>query len=122
MGQMKKSERNIQQEIRLELSKYGLVFRLNSGKAYGGIRVWDQRRGEYILTNLTTIALCPKGTSDLVFFGNNGTTAFIECKDHKGKTREDQEHFIKIMKSYGYRAGVARSVEDALKIIGENND
>lgn len=119
---MKKSERNIQQEIRLELSKYGIVLRLNSGKAYGGKRVWDPRRGEYILTDLHTIALCPKGTSDLVFFGNDGKTAFIECKDLKGKAREDQERFIEIMKSYGYRAGVARSVEDALKIIGEKND
>ncbi len=115
-------ERAIQQQIRLELSKYGIVLRLNSGKAYGGNRVWDPRRQQYILTDLATIALCPKGTSDLVFFGHNGVTAFIECKDQKGKAREEQKQFLEIMKSYGFRAGIARSVEDALKIIGENHE
>lgn len=115
---MSKSEHNIQNEIRLALSQYGICLRLNSGKAYGGNRVWDNRRQQYILTDLRTIALCPKGTADLVFFGADGTTAFIECKDNKGRAREDQKRFIEIMTKYGYRCGVARSVEDALKIIG----
>ena len=115
---MNKSEHRIQDEIRLALSRYGIVLRLNSGKAYGGNRVWDPRRQEYILTDLRTIALCPKGTADLVFFGADGKTAFIECKDYRGRAREDQKQFMEIMKKYGYRCGVARNVEDALKIIG----
>jgi hypothetical protein len=67
---------------------------------------------------LRIIALCPKGTSDVLFIGPNGTVAFIEIKDDKGRVREEQERFIKLMKAYGHKAGVARSVEDALKIIG----
>ena len=118
---MAKSERRIQDEIRLKLSQYGIVFRLNSGKAYGGNRIWDPRRDSYILTNLRPIALCPKGTSDLLFIGPNGKIAFIECKDDKGKLREDQRFFIELMKNYGYRAGVAKSPEEALKIIGVEN-
>lgn len=117
---MSKSEHTIQDEIRLSLSQYGICLRLNSGKAYGGVRVWDPRRGEYILTKLRTIALCPKGTADLVFFGEDGTTAFIECKDHKGKASEDQKRFLAMMAQYGFKTGTARSVEDALNIIGRS--
>ena len=118
---MAKSERRIQDEIRLKLSQYGIVFRLNSGKAYGGNRVWDPRRDSYILTDLRPIALCPKGTADLLFIGQNGQIAFLECKDDRGKLREDQRFFIELMKKYGYRAGVARSPEEALNIIGVKN-
>jgi hypothetical protein len=62
--------------------------------------------------------LCPTGTPDLLFIGENGVVAFIEVKDDKGKTRKEQSDFISLVKSYGYRAGVARSVDDALNIIG----
>lgn len=113
-----KSEHSIQNQIRLALSEYGICLRLNSGKAYGGKRIWDNRRGNYILTDLRTIALCPKGTPDILFIGANGVVAFIEVKDDKGKTREEQKDFISLVKSYGYRAGVARSVGDALNICG----
>ena len=115
---MDKREISIQNDIRVALSEHGICLRLNSGKAYGGVRVWDPRRGEYILTKLRTIALCPKGTADLVFFGEDGATAFIECKDHKGKASEDQKRFLAMMAQYGFKTGTARSVEDALNIIG----
>ena len=115
---MSKSEHRIQDEIRLALSEHGIVLRLNSGKAYGGNRIFDSRRNQYILTDLRTIALCPKGTADVLFIGPNGNVAFIEIKDHKGRVRDEQERFIKMMRAYGHRAGIARSVDDALKIIG----
>ena len=115
---MSKSEHTIQDEIRLALSKYGIVLRLNSGKAYGGTRIWDKRYG-CILKDIRPIALCTKGTPDLLFIGANGQVAFIEVKDDKGKAREDQKRFITMMQQYGYKAGVARSVNDALNIIGE---
>lgn len=115
---MSKSEHTLQNEIRVSLSEYGLCLRLNSGKAYGGDRVWDNKRGQYILANIRPVALCPKGTADLVFFGEDGTTAFIECKDHKGKASEDQKRFLAMMAQYGFKTGTARSVEDALNIIG----
>lgn len=113
-------EHTIQDLIRLELSKYGLVLRLNSGRAYGGTRIWDKKYG-YILKDIRPIALCGKGTPDLLFIGANGQVAFIEVKDDKGKAREDQKRFLAMVQQYGYRAGVARSVEDALKIINGGN-
>lgn len=116
---MSKSEHRIQNEIRLELSKYGIVLRLNSGKFWQGNRVWSNEFHQYVLTNLRVVQGCPQGTADLIFIGKD--IAFIECKDDKGKPLAEQEKFIQIMRSYGHKAGVARSVEDALKIIkGEN--
>lgn len=117
---MNKSEHRIQDEIRLALSEHGVVLRLNSGKFWQGKRVWSNEFNQYILINLRPVQGCPTGTSDLLFIGNNNT-AFIECKDNKGNLRPEQERFIEIMRTYGHRAGVARSPEDALKIIGAYN-
>ena len=112
---MHKSEHRIQDEIRLALSEYGIVLRLNSGKFWQGKRVWSNEFNQYVLTNLRPVQGCPQGTSDLLFVGKD--IAFIECKDDKGKPLKEQEKFIKIMHSYGHKAGIARSVEEALKII-----
>lgn len=114
---MSKSEHRIQDEIRLALSEHGVVLRLNSGKFWQGKRVWSNEFQQYVLIDLRPVQGCPPGTSDLLFIGNDNTS-FIECKDDKGKLRPEQEKFIEIMRSYGHRAGVARSPADALKIIG----
>lgn len=114
---MSKSEHRRQDEIRLALSPHGVVLRLNSGKFWQGKRVWSNEFQQYVLVDLRPVQGCPEGTSDLLYIGNN-TTAFIECKDDKGKLRPEQEKFINVIKSYGHKAGVARSPEDALRIIG----
>lgn len=115
---MSKSEHRIQQEIQISASQYGIVLRLNSGKFWQGRRVWSNEFNQFVLTDLRPVQGCPEGTSDLLFLGENNNVAFIECKDHKGKTRDEQEKFINIMHQYGIKAGVARSAEDALEIIG----
>ena len=99
------SEINIQNNIRIALSKYGYVHRNNVGNFY---------------TNYGSRVQCGvPGESDLFFFGKDGTAAFIEVKNAKGKPTNQQIKFINLMQSYGFRAGIARSVEDALKIIGK---
>jgi hypothetical protein len=113
---LNQSEKTIQDSIRLELSKYGLVFRTNAGSAWGGKLANIQPYGNVVI-NPRKIELLPKGFSDLLFIGTDGTVAFIECKDDKGKLRPEQERFIATVKSYGHKAGVARSSEEALKII-----
>jgi hypothetical protein len=118
---MSKSEHRRQDEIRLSLSEHGIVLRLNSGKFWQGRRVWSNEFQQYVLIDLRPVQGCPQGTSDLLFIGENNTS-FIECKDDKGHTRPEQERFIAAVKSYGHRAGVARSVDDALAIIGVNTD
>lgn len=45
---------------------------------------------------------------------------FIEVKNAKGRLSPEQKEFGEMIKSYPVLYGVARSVEDALKIINEN--
>ena len=99
-------EIDIQNSIRLELSKLGgLVLRLNNGLFY-------TEDGRPIKSGL------PKGTSDLLYVGND-IIAFMEVKTSKGKPRPEQLRFIEKIKSLGHKAGIVRSVEDALKLINE---
>ena len=116
---MSKTEHRIQDEIRLALSPYGIVLRLNSGKFWQGKRVWSNEFGQYVLIDLRPVQGCPEGTSDLLFLGENRNVSFIECKNRTGTARDKQKKFIEIMHQFGIRADIARSVEDALKIIGE---
>lgn len=114
---MEKREASIQNEIRLALSQYGIVLRLNSGKFWQGKRVWSNEYNQYVLIDLRPVQGCPEGTSDLLFLGENNNVAFIECKNQKGKARDKQNKFIEIMHKFKIKAGLARSDEDALKII-----
>ncbi len=119
---MTKSEHRIQDEIRLALSPFGIVLRLNSGKFWQGKRVWSNEFQQYVLINLRPIQGCPEGTSDLLFLGENKNVAFVECKNQSGTAREKQKRFIEIMRHFGIKAGIARSTEEALRIIGEDNE
>lgn len=111
-------EHEIQDRIREGLSAQteGIVLRLNSGSAWGGKLVNTPEYGPVIM-NPRKILLCPEGTSDLLWIGPDGKVAWIEVKDAKGKAREAQERFINKMRKLGHRAGIARSVEDALRIL-----
>jgi len=97
------TEHDIQDRIRMALSQYGVVLRLNVGQFY-------TNDGRIIKSGL------PVGTSDLLFIGR-GYIAFIEVKTPTGRVREEQKRFIARMRELGHRAGIARSVEDALNII-----
>ena len=100
-------EHILQNQIRLALSETCMVFRVNVGKGY-------TPDGRYFDTGV------PVGFSDL--FGHrksDGRAFYIEVKTPDGRVRRDQEKFIKAMKENGALAGVARSVEDAIKIIKE---
>lgn len=100
-----KSETTIQNEIRVALSRHGLVVRQNVGNFY---------------TEYGGRVQCGfKGLSDLVYFGNDGKVAFIETKTPKGKLSKEQKQFLAKMRCCGYIADVARSVDEALKLIGE---
>lgn len=114
---MSKSEHLVQDEIRLAASQYGIVLRLNSGKFWQGKRVWSNEFQQFVLINLRPVQGTPEGTPDLLFLGEKNNVAFIECKDDKGTLRKEQAKFIDIMHEYGIKAGVARSVKEALKII-----
>lgn len=100
-----KSEHDRQNEIRLALSERGYcVFRINSGK-------FKMEDGRWFDVGV------PKGFSDLVAI-KDGRVSFLEIKTDTGRATAEQLNFIKQMQTrYGCRAGIARSVEDALKIV-----
>lgn len=110
------SEAYIQKEIRLALSQYGKAFRTNAGKFWQGKPVFSKEFGQNILINLRPIEGLPQGFSDLLFVGEN-RVAFIETKKLGEKPRLEQGDFLELMQSMGHYAGVARSPEDALRII-----
>ena len=99
-----KSEITIQNEIRCALSKHGIVVRQNTGLFYN---------------DHGTRTKCGfPGLSDLVFYSNTGEAVFIEVKTDTGRASPEQINFIERMQSYGFKAGICRSVEDTLKLIG----
>ena len=92
----------IQNKIRCALSKYGIVIRMNTGNV-------QTQSGTYIRCGV-------KGMSDLLFVGQ-GYIAWIEVKTPTGKPSPEQIKFINRMRQLGHRAGIARSVEEALEIV-----
>lgn len=110
------TEHEIQNDIRVALSKYGIVFRMNAGDFWQGKLCWSHEFSSRVLTDPTRVEGLPAGFSDLLFVGN-GMIAFIEVKTPKGRVSSKQEAFLKRMREMGHRAGVARSVEDAKEII-----
>ena len=112
-------EQDLQNKIRVALSDYGVIFRTNAGKYWQGKRVWCEQFNEYILRDIRPVIGLPVGFSDTLFVGKD-KVAFIEIKTPKGRVRPEQENFINVMRSYGHRAGVARSVEDAIRIVTDD--
>lgn len=104
-------ERDIQNEIRVGTADIAMLFRANVGKG----KTYD---GRHFDTGL------PKGFSDLFGFRfSDRRIVFIEVKTAAGRASKEQINFIQKMQIYGAIAGIARSVEDARKIIlgGQNN-
>jgi len=83
------------------------IFRTNVGM----VRMSD---GRWFDTGL------PKGHPDLYGFKwSNGKVFYIEVKNLTGRAREDQVQFHYMLENHGIIHGIARSPEDALKIIDE---
>lgn len=102
-------EHKIQNDIRVGVSMHGhTIFRANVGTV-------KQKDGRYFSTGL------PAGFPDLFGFRKgDGKFFFIEVKNERGRLRPDQERFKAFIESKPVLYGVARSVEDALKIIEGN--
>lgn len=101
------TEHDIQNSIRIALSERGwLVLRINSGK----VKMADGRWFDVGV---------PKGYPDLTAV-KNGRVVFLEVKNETGRIRPDQVKFLETIRTrYGCKAGIVRSVEDALELVGE---
>lgn len=101
-------ENDIQSNIRVALSEYGIVIRNQVGLFY-------TKTGVPIKVGI-------EGLPDLQFIGDDGSTVWIEVKKPKGVHREAQENFIRLIQSKGHKAGFVESVDDALKLIGKEKN
>lgn len=132
------SEHRIQNEIRNALAGRGLFFRANVGKGWTGSSVTRVSRSGMVYAEAGAVVLAaarpfdtglPAGFSDV--FGlvpvtvgpqHVGQTlalfAAIECKAPAGRVSPGQRAFLEAVTREGGRAGVARSVDDALQIVG----
>ncbi|MGH1833317.1 VRR-NUC domain-containing protein [Enterococcus gilvus] len=102
-----KSEHQIQDEIRIALSKQNCtIFRSNAGQV-----TTIEGRQFYGM---------PRGFPDLCGHRNSdGKSIYIEVKNEAGKLRPDQIRFGEFLKKQPVLYGVARSVEDALRIVNK---
>lgn len=104
------TETDIMNQIRVALSPYCVVFRVNVGLCY-------TKDGRVMRTGV------PPGFSDL--FGHrksDGRAIYIEVKTETGKPSAAQLHFLEQMIANGAVAGICRSTEDALRLIGVITD
>lgn len=125
MQSKKEPEHIVQSKIRLALAPHALMFRTNAGEFWQGQRVYSKEFEQPVLINLKKVEGLPKGYSDLSGVRRcDGRAVFIECKTSTGRVRPEQERFLAAVREIHALAGVARSVEDAMKIMTEeiNND
>jgi len=111
------SEAEILAQIRLAVGALPLVriWRNNTGKLrdrHGRMIEFGLCPGSSDLIGATTITITPEmvGRKIAIF------TA-IEVKSDTGKPSREQQTFIDVLRDRGARAGVARSVDDAMGII-----
>lgn len=100
------SEKQIQNEIRVALSNAGcLVLRNNSGIA------------TYSNGAKVRYGVGGTGGADLLGITGGGIFFAVEVKTNTGRVTPDQENFLRVVRAHGGKAGVARSVNDALEIV-----
>lgn len=101
-------ESTIQKLIEIELSRnHCTVFRTNVGRVRTITGGWFE-------TGL------PKGHPDLYGFRHSDKQVFyIEVKNEKGRPSPDQVRFHDFLTMFDVIHGIARSPEDALKIVKE---
>lgn len=110
------SEQQIQQEIRIACSKGDTrLFRNNTGTlrdANGRPVQFGLCKGSADLIGYRSVTITPDmvGQQVAVFLS-------IEVKTATGRLRPEQQQWLDTVQSAGGIAGVARSVEDALRIV-----
>jgi hypothetical protein len=132
------SEHKIQNDIRNALARPECrTFRANTGQAWTGNKVEratgkrtvELMPGDVVIRQARPFSTgLPKGFPDLVGGVQHTVTeadigktlallVFVENKSETGRLSREQEQFIQAMLAFGARAGVARSVEDAERIV-----
>lgn len=117
------TETDIQNQIRMAVSNDCIIFRTNAGMLWQGKVVWSKEFKQNVLINLRCVDGLPAGYSDLSGVRkSDGRAVFIEVKTPKGVVSDEQENFISVMQQCHAIAGVCRSPEDALRLVGGDPD
>lgn len=104
---MSNPETVLMNQIRVGVSDIAVSWRANVGK----VRMAD---GRFFDTGL------PKGFPDVFGFRRSDNKIFfLEIKTKTGRLRKEQKAMLDNLKSMGCLCGVARSVEEARKIIND---
>lgn len=111
------SESIILANIRIDLGRREdlRIFRNNTGALRDKLGRWVHyglAPGSPDLIGLKTVTITPEmvGRSVAIFVG-------IECKTAKGRVTEEQVSFLRMLEQRGALSGIARSTDDALRII-----
>jgi hypothetical protein len=108
---------DLQNEIVLTLSRGDTrLFRINAGSAWAGAIV-RRTAAAITLSPYYPVRLGPTGYPDLSGWSAGAIYTAMEVKYGKDRVRTEQQSFIDLVLSAGGRAGVARSVEDARRIV-----
>lgn len=105
--------------ILIELSKAGCtVWRVETAGAWVGRQIHkDGSTVTLANARMFRTGLCTGG-SDIIGIGPKGRFIAIEVKTRTGRVSPEQQRFIDAVNKAGGIAGVARSVGDALELIG----
>jgi hypothetical protein len=109
------NETKIMQRIMLALPGFAVVFRNNIGvgKVAGSfVRYGVGGKGGCDLIGYTSRVITQSMVGERV-----AIFTAIEVKATDGRTTPEQDHFITVISEAGGKAGVARSIEDAMDII-----
>lgn len=118
-------EADIQNLIRLHVSerRLGILFRANVGEAWTGSDIQHNPDGSITIYRPRRFKTgLPPGFSDLFGVTQGGRAAFIEVKTSTGRPSPEQENFLRQMAKMGACAGIARSPEEAEKILHSNKE
>ena len=102
---MEKEETKIQNAIRAELSRAGIVRRNNVGT--------------FLTMYGTPISIGLPGEPDLTLFCRGGKTYFIEIKTPTGKQSKQQKRFQQAVERLGFEYIIMRSLDDVREFIRE---
>ena len=113
-------ETKLMRLIMVALTQAGcLVFRNETSGAYVGKVIHkDARIVTLANAQMMTFGLCV-GSSDIIGIHNpTGRFLAVEVKTKTGRASKEQINFIEQVRAANGIAGIARSVEDALRLIG----
>ena len=112
------TETKLMNLILIALSQAGCtVWRVETAGAWVGRQIHkDGNTVTLANARMFRTGLCTGG-SDILGIAPNGAFMAVEVKTKTGRVSPEQQTFINAVRAAGGIAGVARSVEDALKLI-----